>query len=314
MKKTILLACMIMAIFQQSFGQSAVAKIKFEEAEEAYSLNKYELTISKLKEVEALLKTSSPRILYLQISALSKMISANPYNDFALLENTRKLSNKYLKVYETLADNEAKYRDIYKISESLKAYPVTKADFDAKKILADNAQEEKQMQAQTSVKMYEDNFMNYQYYKGYKIGLTEAETIQLYPVLKKHYTINDEYGKSIISKNVIMGDGTLRSFYIKNNKVWGYWGEVSSGDDEAGFPKGAKKVAELIATLKANFNFDPIEKSFGQTQVKNYRSNKTTYTWGKNNKKIWLEYYTTWDGYNYSYGLSIFSQDENLAK
>ncbi len=131
MRRIILFAFLIIASVQSASSQNAIAQLKYEDAEEAYSLGNYELTISKLKEVETMLGATNPKILYLQILAQSKVIEKNPMRDYFILENARKSSEKYLKEYENLPDNADRYRDIYKIAESLKAYPASREAYDA---------------------------------------------------------------------------------------------------------------------------------------------------------------------------------------
>lgn len=111
-------------------AQATIAKLKYEDAEEAYSKGDYPLAITKLDEAEGILKATNPKILYLRIMAQSKMIEKEPYKDFAALENARRLSAQYLKDYETIPDNEDKYRDIYKVSEALLKYPKTQAEME----------------------------------------------------------------------------------------------------------------------------------------------------------------------------------------
>lgn len=131
MKKALLFAFILTAFINSAMAQNAIAQLKYEDAEEAYSLGNYELTISKLKETEELLGVTNPKILYLQILAQSKVIEKNPMRDYFIIENARKSSAKYLKDYEKLPDNADRYRDIYKISESLKTYPASREAFDA---------------------------------------------------------------------------------------------------------------------------------------------------------------------------------------
>jgi len=146
MKKAILLTVLIIAAVQFSFAQNTIAKLKFEEAEEAYTNNNFELTLTKLKEVEVMLGSTNPKILYLQILAQAKVIDKNPLANYHIIESARTSINKYLKDYENLPDNEDKYREIYKISESFVKYP-TKQDFDLafEKAKPDILEEEKKM-------------------------------------------------------------------------------------------------------------------------------------------------------------------------
>jgi hypothetical protein len=137
MKKLILFTFLLFTTVQFAVAQSAIAKLKFQDAEEAYANKDYYLALSKLNEVEAILKSTNPKILYLRILSQSKYFGKfpnnyhsleEPYNEIqAILANTK----KYLKDYEYLPENENKYRDIYKISESFKAYPATKEAFAA---------------------------------------------------------------------------------------------------------------------------------------------------------------------------------------
>ena len=110
-------------------AQNTIAKLKYEEAEELYSTGEFYETLNKLEEVETLLGSSNPKILYLQILSLSKIIERVPFKDYDRIEKTRNIIVKYLKEYENLPDNEDKYRDIYKISELLRKYPDTKETF-----------------------------------------------------------------------------------------------------------------------------------------------------------------------------------------
>lgn len=133
MKKIILFAILNIVFAQFVSAQNTIAKLKFEDAEEAYSNSNFDLALSKLIEVETLLKSTNPKILYLKINSQAKIIEKKPFNDYALIESARKLSSKYLIDYELLPDNENQYRGIYKISESLKSYPENEQQFLAQK-------------------------------------------------------------------------------------------------------------------------------------------------------------------------------------
>ncbi len=132
MKKLTLLLFILFSSNYLAFSQQAIAKIKFEEAQEAFDSRYYELTLSKINEVEELVKGTGPKVIYLKIMAESKLIEQNPMKDYKILENTRNQCSQYLKDYETLPDNEEKYRDIYKVSESLKQYPQSEILFNQK--------------------------------------------------------------------------------------------------------------------------------------------------------------------------------------
>jgi TPR repeat protein len=123
MKKIILLTVLLFAIVQFSVAQNTIAKLKFEEAEEAYASNNFELTLTKLKEVETLLKSTNPRLMHLKILAKNKLIQQPKYsNDPELISQLNKDCALYLTDYESLENNEDKYREVYKISEAAKEY------------------------------------------------------------------------------------------------------------------------------------------------------------------------------------------------
>jgi hypothetical protein len=177
MKKTILIAFILLASTQFAFSQQAIAKIKFEEAEEAYSSTDFETTISKLNEVETILKSTNPKVMYLKIMAQSKILEKNPLNDYKIIENTRRLCTKYLKDYENVPNNEDKYRDIYKTSEALKLYSENEASFILKKQKADEAEKEHQKQLDIQQQQKEEDIkkINVEMLKPEKQRLKEME-------------------------------------------------------------------------------------------------------------------------------------------
>ncbi|MEO5775540.1 MAG: hypothetical protein ABIQ27_01465 [Flavobacterium sp.] len=291
-----------------AIAQNTIAKLKYEEAEEAYSATNYELTISKLKEVETLLKTTNPKILYLRISAQSKIIAENPYEDFDLVSNTRILSTKYLKAYESLPNNEDKYRDIYKISEKLKSLPATTQDFDLKKkqIEIDSAERKKE-EVNNKLK-YEEAFRNYVYIEGLKIGLTLQETIKEYPRYKKYIknatqqVTRGSFDYAIFSKEGY-GSNDVAGFFIKNNKAIGYMIIIND------FSNAMRKINK-------DLNFEPVVTIKEEGLSPYFQSAKTaTYIWKKNNKSIELTQMTVvmLSG-SISVTESISSVDQDLAK
>ncbi|WP_293895692.1 tetratricopeptide repeat protein [Flavobacterium sp.] len=138
MRKIILITFALLASVQFAFTQKAIAKIKYEEAEEAYSINDFETTLTKLNEVETILESTNPKVMYLKIMVQSKIIEKKPFNNYKIIENARQLCTKYLKDYENVPNNDDKYRDIYKIAESLKKYPKSEEEFVTKITLLDS--------------------------------------------------------------------------------------------------------------------------------------------------------------------------------
>lgn len=126
----ILIACVLIYSTAISQNSNTIARLKFEEAEEAFNKNDFTAALLKLDEVEQLLGKTNPRILYLRILSQDNIIAADPLKDFAMLESIRKNCAFYLKAYENNEQIEEKFRQIYKISEKLKQYPETRSEFD----------------------------------------------------------------------------------------------------------------------------------------------------------------------------------------
>jgi TPR repeat protein len=123
MKKIIILTILLITTVQFTSAQNAIAKLKFEEAEEAFVINNFELTLSKVKEIEILLKSTNPKLLHLKILAENKIIQEPIFNnDQESITQLKTDCDFYLKKYETIENNEEKYREVYKISETIKKY------------------------------------------------------------------------------------------------------------------------------------------------------------------------------------------------
>ena len=145
MKKKSFLLLTLLWIVNTVAAQTTIAKFKYEAAEEAYLKKDYKLAITRLDEAEAILKATNPRILYLRIMAQSNMIKDNPDMANALinLESVRKLTGKYLKDYESIPDNEDKYRDVYNVSEQLQEFADSIKEREATRIAQAEANREK---------------------------------------------------------------------------------------------------------------------------------------------------------------------------
>jgi hypothetical protein len=122
MKKAILLL-IILATSQIAFSQSsAIAKFKFEEAEQAYVNEDYKAALTKLEESEKLFGKVNPPILYLRIMAQNNLLGTNPHDDPALLLALHNNCKFYLKEYANLNEVEDKYREVYQVSDYIKIY------------------------------------------------------------------------------------------------------------------------------------------------------------------------------------------------
>jgi TPR repeat protein len=135
--KKVILFCLLVFAMQHLGAQTAVAKLKFEDAETAYAEGDYTTTISKLQEAEKLFGKANPPIMYLRVMAGKKLLdqSGNRFgeewaNQFFTL---KKSCDFYLKQYESLDNNEDKYRDVYNVSDAIQYYPKSPEFYQAMK-------------------------------------------------------------------------------------------------------------------------------------------------------------------------------------
>jgi len=128
MKKILLGLVFIFTITFLSNAQEGIAKIKFGEAEQAFTENDFQKTIAKLDEVEKILKQSNPKILYLRIKAENALLQQNPWTSYSSIEKLRKSCSFYLNEYDGKAPMD-KYKEVFDVSEELKKYPATAEEF-----------------------------------------------------------------------------------------------------------------------------------------------------------------------------------------
>lgn len=120
-------------------GQAAIARLKFEDAEEAFNKGDYTTTLSKLEDAEKLFGKINVPILHLRIVSQDKLLQKKL--DFPMLANLRKNCEQFLIDYETMEGIEEKYRQVYKIQETYAKYPKTMEEY--QKLVAEkNAEEE----------------------------------------------------------------------------------------------------------------------------------------------------------------------------
>jgi len=272
MKKILLVAFLIISSFRFGVAQNTIAILKYEEAEEAYAANNFELAISKLNEAETLLKATNPKILYLKILSESKIIENSPLNYCPLIEDLNPLVGKYLKEYDNLPDNQEKFRDVYRIGEKFKNYPTSAEAFEDKKNEAKENEKKK----------YDAVFMGYLLDdKRLKLGLTLEEAKRIFP----------ENFKSAPGKDLNKGEfyyhslGTL-NLWVKKGMVYGYSVEISRFSDDPAFTKGAMKASGIVKKLTDHFNFEPRIETPTDHSVKGIKVLATSYVWEKYNKKV----------------------------
>lgn len=112
-----------------TLGQSAVADLKFEEAETAFNNGNYELTIQKIDEFEKIMGGMYTKSLYLRVISQNKLfIPENFYSDekqFSKFVSLVTNSDKYIKATEKDGLDD-KFKEIYTISQNLKKLNLTK--------------------------------------------------------------------------------------------------------------------------------------------------------------------------------------------
>ena len=129
--KSILFFLSLLLISNPVFSQNSIAKLKFEQAEEAYVQSRYQESLDYISEVETLLKGANTTTLYLKIVALEKKITTletATYNDVISL---RKYCDTYLKTTEGNVELEDKFKEVYFVTERIKGYPTNQIDFEA---------------------------------------------------------------------------------------------------------------------------------------------------------------------------------------
>ena len=325
MKKIILLTVLLFANVQFSVAQNTIAKLKFEEAEEAYTNNDFELCLTKLKEVETMLKSTNPRILYLQILAQTKIIERNPLEDYDIIESAKKSINKYLMDYDNLPDNEDKYREIYKISESSKKFLITRQEFDHQlnQIKLDNeaikiAEIKRINESQEKIikdKQGEETFMNYVYIKNYEIGLSlkdaKLKYVDFFSNSTSEKRSNDPtYNKAFMNQKYYPG----LSYHSLGDKLTGYFTGFNGGDQvDSSFTKSDTFIEEFVNDLTVKFNFSPT-KGLNDKSRAGYYNNYIIYIWEKNGKKILLQYHKTCHSNVFTTSILLHQQDGQVLK
>ena len=149
MMKTFLLFLMFTSFTATSFAQ--LGKMQFQDAEQAFSENKFEEAIQFLNEAEKSNGKTNPLIMHLRILSRAEVIKKDPEKDFDIIDKLRKEVNLFLKQYEADARLEDKYRDVYQVSKHLKNLPLTRQQFEdeikARSEVAAKLEQEKKREA-----------------------------------------------------------------------------------------------------------------------------------------------------------------------
>lgn len=134
MKKTILIITLTILAFTGN-AQNTVAKIKYEQAEEAFEKSDYANVLVKLDEAQKILGSANPKILYLRLMATKGIVASGKF-DWNFLETARKDAAYYIKQYSEMEGIEEKFRQVYEFSETLETLPKTKELFAQKETKA----------------------------------------------------------------------------------------------------------------------------------------------------------------------------------
>jgi TPR repeat protein len=128
--KTFLLGIVLMlTLSTQVHAQAAIAKLKYEEAEEAFASGDYATVLSKLEETEKILGEPNVKTLYLRIVAQAKLLKTEAFVDVEQVLDLRKACSNYLVKYENVEGIEEKYKEVYKISELYKSFDIPEQAF-----------------------------------------------------------------------------------------------------------------------------------------------------------------------------------------
>ena len=122
-KVMLLIAILTLPLF--SDAQTMLARLKYEEAEKAFNNGQYSNCIALVEETEKILKSTSPKTMFLKIQAGSKM----EIKDFKTLSKLRDNCRFFLDKYSEAEDIEERYREVYDISKSLNKYPNTENEW-----------------------------------------------------------------------------------------------------------------------------------------------------------------------------------------
>jgi hypothetical protein len=251
MKKILLILCFLSIGFAVH-SQSLIAKLKYEDAEAAYQKKDYPLAITKLNETEAILKVANPRTLYLRIMAQFKMIESGSVKDFSILESARKLSSDYLAKYETVPNNEDKFRDIYKVSEALNSYPKTAAEFN-EQLAAITTERTKNERPASTLEGLLEQFK-------FKLNLTVEQFKAYNPEAKEFMEHYRPFKAGNWSESSVKTGPT--TIYSNNNGIVNYYYvALTASDDNDYLHKVFKNYTDLL------YKLDPVPTTATSTET-----------------------------------------------
>ncbi|MBO9153592.1 hypothetical protein ACFOTA_15330 [Chitinophaga sp. GCM10012297] len=165
MKKFLLLVCLGMALSAISFAQ--LGKMQYEDAEEQFAAGKFKEALSLLDESEKTMGKSNPMIDYLRIMARTELLKKDLKANIGQLETAQNEAKAFLAKYDSDARVEEKYREVYKASKTLAAFPTREK-------LEKQAAEEKRKKEEEELRKKEEAATNF--LPGYRDGMSAEET------------------------------------------------------------------------------------------------------------------------------------------
>ncbi|MGN6509917.1 MAG: hypothetical protein ACTHLD_10710, partial [Chitinophaga sp.] len=130
LKRIWLITMLLTGLTSASFAQ--LGKMQFEDAEEQFAAGRFEETLSLLEQSERSLGGTNPMIGHLRIMARVELLKQDTEKYIDMLETAKEEAGNFLKVYETETLIEEKYREVYKASKVLAAFP-TKKDIEERR-------------------------------------------------------------------------------------------------------------------------------------------------------------------------------------
>ena len=131
MKRISSLTLLLFLLFQTSFAQKKDVQKIFNEASESFESKDYETTLQKIKEIKMEYNNPPPDLLSMEILSKCEIIKKNPYANYDLIFETRKLTNSYLK--NPISKKDADYNSVLAENKILNTYPKDLATFNAGK-------------------------------------------------------------------------------------------------------------------------------------------------------------------------------------
>ena len=120
-----ILTIIFILLFTQVNAQNSLAKIEYSYAEEAFSKKEYAKAIKHLEEVKKILGSTNARVMYLELNALSNLLSLNKntLEDYKLIKKLYNISTQYISNFENEVPLE-KLKTIYQFKKTYTNYNI----------------------------------------------------------------------------------------------------------------------------------------------------------------------------------------------